>query len=79
MPPSRKASGVEPPAATATPDVLSSIAMPGAISDTEIAMASHRRREPCASSPVAAPGIRSGLVLAMGSLPSFGHEHGVLV
>ena len=64
-PPSRNASGVEPPATAETPLTLSSIAMPGAITDTEIAIASHRRSEPCASSPLPAPVIRSGLVLAM--------------
>src|SRR5450755_709995 len=64
-PPSRNASGVEPPLTAATPDTLRSIAIPGASTDTEIAMASQSRSEPCASSPVAAPGIRSGLVLAM--------------
>src|SRR5690349_15340236 len=79
MPPSRNASGVDPPATAATPVTLSSIAMPGAITDTEIAMASHRRSEPCASSPLSAPGIRSGLVLAMGELPSFRHQDGVVV
>src|ERR1700685_3585983 len=65
MPRTRNASGVEPPATAATPDTLSSIAIPGASTDTEIAMASQSRSEPWASSPVAAPGIRSGLVLAM--------------
>src|SRR5215813_3735320 len=81
IPPSRNASGVEPPATAATPVTLSSIAIPGAITDTEIAMASHKCSEPCASSPVAAPGMRSGLVLAMsgGPLNSFGHEDGVIV
>src|ERR1700735_762073 len=61
-PPSRNASGVEPPATAATPDTLSSMAMPGASTDTEMAMASQSRSEPWASSPLAAPVIRSGLV-----------------
>src|SRR5882724_656488 len=68
-PPSRNASGVEPPLTAATPDTLRSMAMPGASTDTEMAMASHSRSEPCASSPVAAPGIRSGLVLAIFCVP----------
>ena len=50
MPPSRNASGVEPPATIDTPDTLSSIAIPGAITDTEIAMASQILSEPWASS-----------------------------
>src|SRR5215467_8062966 len=80
-PPSRNASGVDPPATAATPVTLSSIAMPGAITDTEIAIASQRRSDPCASSPVAAPGIRSGLVLAIVAVlsMSFGHEDGAVV
>jgi hypothetical protein len=49
MPPSRNASGVEPPLTAATPVTLSSIAMPGAITETEIAMASHRRSVPWAT------------------------------
>jgi len=65
MPPSRKANGVEPPATADTPLTFSSIAIPGAMTDTEIAIASQRRSDPCASSPAAVPGIRSGLVLAM--------------
>src|SRR5215469_3851990 len=80
-PPSRNASGVDPPATADTPLTFSSIAIPGAMTDTEIAMASQRRSEPCASSPVAAPGIRSGLVLAMIAVlsHSFVHEDGVLI
>src|SRR5450432_4059202 len=78
-PPSRNASGVEPPATAATPDTLSSIAMPGASTDTEIAMASHSRSEPCASWPLAAPGIRSGLVLAIFPLLSLRHQDGLVV
>ena len=79
MPPSRKASGVEPPATAATPVTLSSMAIPGAITDTEMAMASQSRSEPCASSPLPAPGIRSGLVLAMAPFLSFGHQDGLAV
>src|SRR6185437_1956323 len=79
MPPSRKASGVEPPATNATPVTLSSMAIPGAITDTEMAMASQSRSEPCASSPLPAPGIRSGLVLAMAPFLSFGHQDGLAV
>jgi len=75
MPPSRNASGVDPPLTRATPLTFSSIAMPGAITDTEIAMASIRRSEPCASSPVAAPGIRAGSVLAMSCSSHLGGRH----
>ena len=48
MPPSRKASGVDPPATTATPGTLRSIAIPGAMTDTEMATASHVLRVPFA-------------------------------
>src|SRR5262249_60468823 len=75
MLPSRNASGVEPPATAATPVTLSSIAMPGAITETEMAMASHRRSVPWASSPVPAPGIRSGLVLAITCSSHSGCRH----
>ena len=49
MPPSRNAKGVEPPLVAATPETLSSIAMPGASTETEIAMASGSRSVPRAS------------------------------
>src|ERR1700727_2599360 len=44
MPPSRNANGVEPPLVAATPETLSSIAMPGATTGTqnEIAQGSAR-------------------------------------
>src|SRR6185312_16827376 len=48
-PPSRNARGVEPPLVAATPETLSSIAMPGASTDMEIAMASGSRSVPRAS------------------------------
>src|ERR1700728_1542651 len=68
MPPSRNARGVEPPLVAATPETLSSIAMPGASTDTEIAMASGSRRVPRASwLPVATPD--SERVWAMGRVP----------
>src|ERR1700733_13742602 len=79
-PPSRKASGAEPPATAATPDTFSSIAMPGASTDTEMAMASQSRSEPWASSPLAAPVIRSGLVFpAMTAFLSLRHQDGLAV
>src|SRR5579875_1076240 len=65
MPPSRNASGVEPPLTAATPDTLSSMAMPGASTETEIAMASGRRSAPWASSPLAVLVSRSGSILAI--------------
>src|SRR5580700_6744532 len=81
MPPSRNANGVEPPLVAATPETLSSIAMPGASTDTEIAMASGSRRVPRASSlPVATP--NSERVSAMGGSLScvlLGHEDGLVV
>src|ERR1700729_3054936 len=68
MPPSRNARGVEPPLVAATPETLSSIAMPGASTDTEIAMASGSRSVPRASwLPVATPD--SERVWAMGRVP----------
>ena len=75
MPPSRNASGVDPPPTAATPVTFSSIAMPGAITDTEIAMASHRRSEPCASSPVRGPGYQVGVGLGHVVFLSFGGRH----
>ncbi len=50
-PPSTNDSGVEPPATPATPPVLSAMAMPGASTDTLMAMASDVRSEPRASCP----------------------------
>src|ERR1700761_107967 len=68
IPPSRNARGVEPPLVAATPETLSSIAMPGASRDTEIAMASGSRSVPRGSSlPVATPS--SERVSAMGDVP----------
>ena len=49
MPPSRNASGVDPPATIATPGTLRSMAMPGASTDTEIATASQVLSAPRAS------------------------------
>jgi len=40
---------VEPPLTPATAEVFSSIAIPGASTDTEIAIASQIRSDPCAS------------------------------
>src|SRR6201996_6234507 len=68
IPPSRNARGVEPPLVAATPETLSSIAMPGASTGTEIAMASGSRSVPRASSlPVATPS--SERVSAMEDVP----------
>ncbi len=55
MPPSRNASGVEPPATSATPGTLRSMAMPGASTDTEMATASQVLSAPRAS--VLAPSV----------------------
>src|SRR6185312_12031920 len=67
-PPSRNARGVEPPLVAATPETLSSIAMPGASTDMEIAMASGSRSVPRASlSAVATLGPE--LIWAMGGVP----------
>ena len=51
MPPSRKASGVEPPATAATPPVLSCIAMAGESTEILMAMASLVRNDPLARVP----------------------------
>src|ERR1700691_3122268 len=78
MPPSRNARGVEPPLVAATPETLSSIAMPGASTDTEIAMASGSRRVPRASwLPVATPD--SERVWAMGVPLLIGHEDSLVI
>src|ERR1700679_3373060 len=78
MPPSRNARGVEPPLVAATPETLSSIAMPGASTDTAIAMASGGRRVPRASwLPVATPD--SERVWAMGVPLLIGHEDGLVI
>ena len=73
MPPSRNASGVEPPADDATPETFSSIAMPGASTDTEIAMASQTLSEPCASSswPVVTSRLRSTSAMVVPPLLHF--------
>src|SRR6202035_5433635 len=84
MPPSRNARGVEPPLVAATPETLSSIAMPGASTDTEIAMASGSRSVPRASASVRAT-LGPELIWAMGGVPFsrigllLGHEDGLFV
>src|SRR5580692_12410640 len=81
MPPSRNARGVEPPLVAATPETLSSIAMPGASTDTEIAMASGNRRVPRASASARAT-LGPELIWAMGGSLScvlLGHEDGLVV
>src|ERR1700679_4026697 len=77
MPPSRNAKGVEPPLVAATPDTLSSIAMPGASTETEIAIASGSRRVPRASASSRAT-LGPELIWAMGRFLTvrvlLGHE-----
>src|SRR5437764_1396472 len=62
-----------------TPETLSSMAMAGASTETEIAMASGSRSAPWASSPLPVLVSRSGLVLAIVRPPSFSHQAGLLV
>src|SRR5579875_1182834 len=77
MPPSRKESGVEPPATAATPPVLSCMAMAGDRTEMLMATASMVRSEPRANSPawlclaVVVAGASAGpLLIAIYSLPS---------
>src|ERR1700722_3437947 len=82
MPPSRNANGVEPPLVAATPETLSSIAMPGASTETEIAIASGSRRGPRASASSRAT-LGPELIWAMGRFlivrVLLGHEDGLVV
>src|ERR1700684_4623158 len=82
MPPSRNAKGVEPPLVAATPDTLSSIAMPGASTETEIAIAAGSRRVPRASASSRAT-LGPELIWAMGRFLTvrvlLGHEDGLVV
>src|SRR5580692_6025672 len=79
MPPSRNASGVEPPLVAATPETLSSIAMPGASTDTEIAMASGSRSEPRASASAGATAAEELISAMKAFLSLLGHQDGLVV